>query len=186
MEKVETKPLALRKKKKRGECKGGLARQVLPREGSGPQSELAPHGDHCQGPPGSWQSSNLPKVSQSQTKKTWTSDLKVFTKNPDLTMTPTGVPGFLLINQNPEHSPPSLPRACFSLSCQPSWPAQLFSSSTLPSNALVRSGLYSRSTSAQACQMSPAPFSIIVNGRLWPVETNETQRAKIDTSDSQS
>ena len=32
--------------------------------------------------------------------------------------------------------------------------------------------------------MSPAPFSIIVNGRLWPVQTNETQRAKIDTSDS--
>ena len=32
MEKVETKPLALRKKKKRGECKGGLARQVLPRD----------------------------------------------------------------------------------------------------------------------------------------------------------
>ena len=83
-------------------------------------------------------------------------------------MTPTGVPGFLLINQNPEHSPPSLPRACFSLSCQPNRPAQLFSSSTLPSNALAWSGLYSRSTSTQACQMSPAPFPSLSTGGYGP------------------
>ena len=128
MEKVETKPLALRKKKKRGECRvdwPGLERGLAPNlnwlhmEITVRDRQAADRAPICQ---------------ECHSHKQKTSDLEVFTKKPDLPMTPTGVPGFLLMNHNPEHIPPLTCLLQLVLSAQPASPAflKLYSAKQCP------------------------------------------------------